>query len=752
MVSKSWLAACVAACLVACGGGGGGGAGGGAGAGAPTTEAPASNLALAASFGDPLVPAGGTTTLTITVTNNGSGAARGIELFGEWGDGFASDPDFTCSATGGAVCPPPTGSGVVPDIPPGGRLVFVAPVTLAASALGQISSTLFADAINDSQLSDNVTIAVVQAYRADVSVTGRGPSTPVQAGSSASYTMTVLNAGPSDAQNVSIQNTLGASQVSGTMSCLASGGAVCPATIGANMTVPRLPAHGSLVFTLPVQVAPGTSGSVSNAMTVSSAGDAVPTNNTATARISSYVAPLPGQTSVLLLSDANDYIGGGRIHSYTRANSVLSFSPNGGSLRVTVAGDEDWTGEFDLPSGVTQFVPGTYTNLTRAPFRNAAVGGLEWSGEGRGCNTLTGSITVNSASYSAPNVLDAIDLSFEQHCEGGSAALRGHVVWIASDATTPPGPVDPPPAGLWAPAANATPASGSYVYLQSDAGDYVGAGRTHTYTKADSILSMFASGTRVAVGVAGDQNWSGDFVTMNSLTQLQPGYYPNLRRYPFNNPAMGGLSWSGESRGCGQLTGWMVVDSVTWNGSSLATLDLRFEQHCEGMAPALHGKIHWDASDTTTPPGPVLPVPASLWAPPAGATPASGNYIYLASDSGDYIGQGMTSTTTTVSTFTGTGRVSVVGGGWTGEFQAMDGLAQLQVGYYGNLSRYPFHNHVRGGLDWGGNGRGCNTLQGWFAVDSVSYDASGLAAIDLRFEQHCDGITPALRGKVHWVR
>lgn len=752
MALKSWVAAGLAACLVACGGGGGGGGGGtGAGGGTPAPEPAASNLALSASFGDALVPAGGTTTLTITVTNNGAGPARGVELSAEWAVGFAADPDFTCSATGGATCPPPIGSGEVPDIPPGGRLVFVAPVTLAADARGAITSTLMADALNESQPADNVTLAIVHAYRADVSVSGRGPSTPVQAGTTATYTMTVLNAGPDEARNVSIQNTLGPSQIAGTMSCAAGGGAVCPA-VGASMAVPRLPANGSLVFTLPVQVAAGTSGSVRDTMTVSSAGDAVPGNNTAAVQISTYVAPRAGQTSVLLQSDVNDYIGGGLTYSYTRADSVLSFTPNGGSLVVTVAGDQRWGGEFQLPSGVTQFVPGTYMNLTRAALRDPAVGGLDWAGEGRGCNTLSGSITVNSASYSAANVLDALDLSFEQHCEGVSAALRGHVVWVASDATTPPGPIDPPPSTLWAPAPTATPSSGSYVHLQSDAGDFIGSGRSYTYTKADALLSVAVSGTKVTVNVGGDQNWTGDFITMNTLTQLQPGYYPGLMRYPFHNPVKGGLSWDGEGRGCNKLTGWMVVDGVTWNGSSLATLDLRFEQHCEGLAPALHGKIHWDANDTTAPPGPVTPIPATLWAPPSGATPASGNYVYLASDPGDYIGQGVISTTTTLSTFTGPGQVNVAGGGWTGVFQAMDSLAQLQVGYYGNLSRYPFHNHVRGGLDWSGNGRGCNTLQGWFAVDSVSYDASGLAAIDLRFEQHCESATAALRGKVHWVR
>ena len=87
--------------------------------------------------------------------------------------------------------------------------------------------------------------------------------------------------------------------------------------------------------------------------------------------------------------------------------------------------------------------------------------------------------------------------------------------------------------------------------------------------------------------------WSGDFQAMSSIALLQPGYYPDLQRYPFHNPVRGGLDWSGEGRGCNTLTGWFVVDAVTYAGTALASIDLRFEQHCEGGFPALHGQVHW---------------------------------------------------------------------------------------------------------------------------------------------------------------
>lgn len=300
--------------------------------------------------------------------------------------------------------------------------------------------------------------------------------------------------------------------------------------------------------------------------------------------------PGPVPSYVQLQSDPGDYIGAGSRYSYTQANSVIAVTASGGFLSVSVQGDQQWSGEFQAPGAQTQLQPGSYTELRRYPFHDAAVGGLSWSGEGRGCNTLTGRFTIDHVTY-ANGVLTAIDLSFEQHCEGGPAALRGVIHWRIDDATRPPGPVNPIPAGLWRPAAGATPASGNYLYLASEPGDYIGAGQTFLYTAANEVIGAALTGGRISASAAG---WSGDFQPMSSLSRPEVGYYPDLRRFPFHNPMKGGLSWSGQGRGCNTVTGWFVVDLVTYGTSgNLTALDLRFEQHCEGQAPALHGAIRW---------------------------------------------------------------------------------------------------------------------------------------------------------------
>jgi len=466
----------------------------------------------------------------------------------------------------------------------------------------------------------------------------------------------------------------------------------------------------------------------------------------------------PSANFVTLQSDLGDYIGAGQPYSYSQANAQITVSAVGGHLTINMRGNQDWTGDFQVPNSLSQLQTGNYNNLQRYPFHVPANGGLSWSGEGRGCNTLTGWFAIDNVTY-VSGVLTAIDLRFEQHCESNAAALHGQIHWTSTDTTAPPGPVNPPPTGLWQPPIGSTPAVGSYVYLQSDYGDYIGAGQTYTYTQADAQITVSAAGGHLSLGISGDQDWHSDFQAMSGISQLQPGYYGNLQRYPFHNPTKGGMDWSGEGRGCNTLTGWFAIDNVTYINGVLTAIDLRFEQRCESNAVALHGQIHWTSNDATAPPGPVNPVPAGLWQPPTGSTPATGNYVYLQSDYGDYIGAGQTylytQTNAQITVSTAGGRLSIITNGnerWTGDFQAMIGLSQLQPGYYGNLQRYPFHNPTKGGLNWSGQGRGCNTLTGWFAIDNVTYVSGVLTAIDLRFEQHCESAPAGLHGQIHWAQ
>ncbi|MES2627279.1 MAG: fibronectin type III domain-containing protein [Pseudomonadota bacterium] len=289
------------------------------------------------------------------------------------------------------------------------------------------------------------------------------------------------------------------------------------------------------------------------------------------------------------------------------------------------------------------------------------------------------------------------------------------------------------------------------IKLTSDFNDYIGGGRTYEYTKANAQISIGGSGNQLSVDVNGDESWFAEFVLPAGQSTWQPGTYTGLTRWPFHDSEKGGLSWSGEGRGCNTLTGSITVTSATYNDGSLDSIEMSFVQNCEGGSSALRGTISWGANDPTQLPGPVIPVPGNLWQAPTSAVPALGNYVYLQSDLGDYIGGGQSYLYTSLQgTWSATG-LSVAVDDWNATFVPMLGKA-LEVGYYSGLERYPFHNPINGGLNWSGNGRGCNTLAGWFTIDELTVTQGQLQHIVMRFEQHCEGANAALRGQIRWSR
>lgn len=454
---------------------------------------------------------------------------------------------------------------------------------------------------------------------------------------------------------------------------------------------------------------------------------------------------------VYLDSDAKDYVGAGWKYGYTQATAILSVTASGQVLSVAIDGDEKWNGSFQVMGTSGQLRTGDTGKMEGSPSNVS-----QWYGEGRACGTASGWFSVDKATY-VNGALTEVDLRFEQLCVGSTRALHGAIHWTSADTTTPPGPVNPPPAGLWQPASGSTPATGNYAYFESEAGDFVGGGQTYLYTQANSVFSMTANAGVLWVAINGDIPWYGNVATMNALSQLQPGYYADLRRYPFHNPVKGGLSWSGNIQGCMQLYGWFVIDSVTYVNGTLTAIDLRFEQHCEGAAPALHGAIHWTSTDTTLPPGPVNPPPANLWAPPAGLIPASGNYIFLQSQLGNYVGQGQTylytpSTATVTQITTGNNlHLDIAGANhWTSNIRAMYFLNELAPGYY-EVNDANYYNPVRGDMYWGMDSFGCGNPTGWFVVDNVAYVNGEVSSIDARFEQLCVGESAPLYGAIHWV-
>lgn len=757
-LGRSWIIS-MACALSACGGGGSGSSVVGSAAGA--------HVVLTATGPSGRVANGSTVVLDVVVTNAGSLAATNVVItfFGFDGARFTA---IDCNATGGAVCPITSRQFSLESfvanlqytaatLPPQGSLHFRLTEFLQSSVSGPIQTTISATADGQTSGADATADVLVTTYIVQLAVSG-GALTPTSApGNTATYVMSLSNAGPDAASNLIVTNDVGPHQTLISATCVAAGGAVCPMTAsnGATMTVPSMPAGGTLVFTMTTEVAADATGLISSVFSAIDPGDRFPTDNV---RVATTAATSSVSSSFLILrSDPGESLGRGAAYAYTQANAFIRVSDDGNNLlSIGVVGNEWWNGRVRFPGAAARVQPGTYTFASPpAPGTN---GIFSWSGNAAACNGEHTQLVIDSVAYSG-TTLSAIDLRFDHTCEGSSAVLHGELHWSAADTTQPPGPIYPPPPALWRAPAASTPTSGNYIYLASDAGDSIGDGKTTVLTQANAIFSVGSNVPgQLDVGMQADDNVNATFRGVSTQAQLQPGYYGPLQTWPVNNPAIGSMSWSQGGSGCNGASGWFVIDDVRYEGTAIVSIDARFEQHCESVPAALRGQIHWAPGDPTVPPGPMYPPPADLWSPAAGATPASGNYVYLQSDPGDFVGKGGTyvltpSNSTIAATATGAA-VKVIAGpdaGFVGEFVGMSSILQLQPGYYAGLQRFPFNNPTSGGMTVGAFLSGCNSLAGWFVVDSVSYVGNTLTSIELRFEQHCEGAVPALHGKIYWT-
>lgn len=231
------------------------------------------------------VPSGTSANFVMTLTNTGPDVAGAVKLVDTVG-GNLTLTSVTCrSLSTGAVCPASLGASMdVANLPVGGQLEFTVAATVAPGTQGTILNTLAAT-VTTGTASQTSAVAVGSAYSNNLVVSAVAPPGPLAGSSNAQFTMTVTNTGPGPANNVDLQHTLSSGlTLNGSIGCSASG-ATCPATPAMTMTLPTIPANGTLSFTLPVAVTAGTNGTVSATLQASALGDARLQDNSDTAAV-----------------------------------------------------------------------------------------------------------------------------------------------------------------------------------------------------------------------------------------------------------------------------------------------------------------------------------------------------------------------------------------------------------------------------------------------------------------------------------
>ncbi|MEH6418984.1 beta strand repeat-containing protein, partial [Pseudomonas sp. CGJS7] len=259
------------------------------------TVDPRADLTLTKTNGTAAVDAGGTTTYTIVLTNNGPSAADGTVVTDPAATGLAKT-SVSCSVTGGsAVCPAVTvanfESGVtVASLPSGGQLTFtvIANVTATSGSVANTVTATLPPGTTDPTPVGPITDTDTVTERADLSVTKTVNPTNPLIGSVVTFTITVSNAtGPSAAADVVVNDPLpnGYTFVSASSGNYNSGSGA--------WTVGTLAVGASQTLTIDARVLE-TGTYVNTATVTASTLDPTPGNNSSTATPTPVAAPKLG--------------------------------------------------------------------------------------------------------------------------------------------------------------------------------------------------------------------------------------------------------------------------------------------------------------------------------------------------------------------------------------------------------------------------------------------------------------------------
>ena len=305
--------------------------------------------------------------------------------------------------------------------------------------------------------------------------------------------------------------------------------------------------------------------------------------------------------------------------------------------------------------------------------------------------------------------------------------------------TLPPGSITPP-------------TSGSFLYLNSENGDWIGQGQEQLFTSSNATLggalrdNTFGGAAYVSAGA-----W-GVTVAAPAGHALTVGSYEGAVRPSSLATAVPQLEVTAPGRACNSLSGRFDVTQVAFSSLGEITLfEATFEQHCEGLAPALYGRIRIESPAPT--PGSTLP-PGSM------SVPTSGTFLYLVKTN-TATGTYEQLYTTADSTFdwsypysnNNQFHVSVVQGSYT-HFWSLDIAApqgsDLVRGHYDGAIRIVSRTATpTPGLDLTGDGQGCNEVHGSFDVDEFTFAWDWeVSVFQATFHFYCDNSLVLQHGRV----
>jgi glycosylphosphatidylinositol phospholipase D len=253
------------------------------------------DLAITKTDGVTTTTPGGTVTYTIVVTNAGPSNAPGSTVTDTF-PAACSSVSYTSVAAGGATGntngPAAGNIADIVDLPVGSSVTYTATCTISPAATGTLDNTATVAATGGATDPDpgnnSATDSDTLAPQADLTITKTDGVTTATAGGSVTYTITVANAGPSDAPGSTVTDTFPAACSSVSYTSVAAGGATgnTPGPAAGNIAdTVNLPAGSSVTYACTCTISPAATGTLTNTATVIAAPgvtDPDPNNSAAT--------------------------------------------------------------------------------------------------------------------------------------------------------------------------------------------------------------------------------------------------------------------------------------------------------------------------------------------------------------------------------------------------------------------------------------------------------------------------------------
>jgi hypothetical protein len=156
----------------------------------------------------------------------------------------------------------------------------------------------------------------------------------------------------------------------------------------------------------------------------------------------------------------------------------------------------------------------------------------------------------------------------------------------------------------FAPCAIATTAQ-TFLYLNSQPGDYIGQGIQQTFTPADgpfAVQTYSNGGLQVSFHTPDYSSWWYLDFGPPTGSKFVKAEYEGAQRFAFHSPTKPGMDVFGDGRGCNTNLGRFLLSQLTFAlDGSVQSLAIDFEQHCEGAIPALYGSVRINATVSAVP-------------------------------------------------------------------------------------------------------------------------------------------------------